>query len=139
MAMKNLDNLGSIQGLASVVIAENLLVYMKTDKQLALANAAVGTAKAARGFAAAKTYAVGERATAFRQGKVISLVDDADAALTVGTTYYLSDTTAGRITKVKPSDVGDLVQEVGFAMSTTELQISIGPSNVVASSGTWLQ
>ena len=45
--------------------------------------------------------------------------------LTFGTRYYLSAATAGLATGTAPSTVGQYVQELGIALSTTELSINI--------------
>lgn len=45
--------------------------------------------------------------------------------LTAGTTYYLSPTTAGRLTATCPTTVGQYVVIVGKAISATELQIKV--------------
>lgn len=47
------------------------------------------------------------------------------AGLTPGQTYYLSSTSPGGITAVKPSASGTIVQEVGLALSATELAIRL--------------
>lgn len=45
--------------------------------------------------------------------------------LTPGTVYWLSPTTAGRLTTTPPSAIGDFVLQVGRAFSETDLEISI--------------
>lgn len=47
--------------------------------------------------------------------------------LTTGSVYYLSATTAGRLTTTAPSAAGEFVVRVGLALSSTELDISIQP------------
>lgn len=47
--------------------------------------------------------------------------------LTFGTRYYLSAATAGLLTATAPSTTGQYVVEVGIAISTTDLKISIRP------------
>lgn len=47
------------------------------------------------------------------------------AGLTAGAVYYLSAATAGAITTTAPSTLGQYIQEVGTALSTTELLINI--------------
>jgi hypothetical protein len=49
------------------------------------------------------------------------------SGLTVGATYYLSDTTPGAITTTAPTTVGSIVQEVGFARNSTTLVVFIDP------------
>ena len=46
--------------------------------------------------------------------------------LSVGSSYFLSPTTAGRLTTTAPSTGGEYVLPIGTAISTTELEISIG-------------
>lgn len=45
--------------------------------------------------------------------------------LTVGTKYYLSAATAGQLTATAPSTVSQYIVEMGIAISTTELRLSI--------------
>lgn len=45
--------------------------------------------------------------------------------LTAGTVYYLDPATAGKLTSTAPTTVGQLVVEVGVAISTTILDIKI--------------
>ena len=45
--------------------------------------------------------------------------------LTFKTRYYLSAATAGLLTATPPSSVGQYVKEIGIAMSTTELLITL--------------
>jgi hypothetical protein len=46
--------------------------------------------------------------------------------LTVGTYYYLSASSPGKATATPPSTAGQLLQPLGFAVSTSFLQIAIG-------------
>lgn len=48
--------------------------------------------------------------------------------LTVGSVYYLSPATAGRLTITPPSAAGEYVARIGRAISSTALEISIQPS-----------
>ena len=45
--------------------------------------------------------------------------------LTAGSIYYLDPDTAGNLTIVAPTTIGDFVARIGKAISTTELEISI--------------
>lgn len=47
--------------------------------------------------------------------------------------YYLSSSTAGRLTATPPSTTGDTIQQVIVAMSTTTAKISIGIPEVIGS------
>jgi len=51
-------------------------------------------------------------------------------SLTVGTRYFLG--TAGAVTATAPSSSGDLVQSLGIAVTTTELQVIIGNVTTIA-------
>ena len=139
MSWKNKDKLGTWEGNAAEAIAENLLGSIDASGTVVLANAVVGTAIRADGFAAMRAYAIGEKVALVRTGKMAGVVDDAAAVLVKGSTYFVSETVAGGITATKPSTVGDLVQKVGVACSTTELNISIGTEHVLASNVIGLQ
>jgi len=45
--------------------------------------------------------------------------------LSAGNLYFLDPTTAGMLTQTAPTSSGEFVAEVGLALSTTELEISI--------------
>lgn len=47
--------------------------------------------------------------------------------LVFGTLYYLDPTTVGKITGTAPTAVGQLVVQVGRALSTTEMEILVQP------------
>ena len=47
--------------------------------------------------------------------------------LTTGSVYFLSPTMAGQITTTAPTTSGQYVVQVGIALSTTELDVQIGP------------
>ncbi|RLC47655.1 MAG: hypothetical protein DRH70_02890 [Candidatus Coatesbacteria bacterium] len=138
MAWRNKDARGSWEAIASVDVAENDLMHINTDGKVVLADATSGTAREAHGFAALRGYQANERATLVRSGKIAGITDEAGDSLTTGSIYYLSKT-AGKITATKPSGDGDVVQVVGVAAGSNELNISIGPAFIVASSGNFLQ
>jgi hypothetical protein len=46
--------------------------------------------------------------------------------LTAGAIYYLSSTTAGELTETAPTTTSEFVARVGKAISTTEMEITIG-------------
>jgi len=52
--------------------------------------------------------------------------------LTLGETYWLSDTTAGGLTTTPPADATEIVQELGVAVSATELAVEIGKPILLA-------
>ncbi|MCD6327960.1 hypothetical protein J7M28_10475 [bacterium] len=138
MAWKNKDARGSWEAIAGVDIDENELMHISSDGKAVLADASSGVAREGHGFAAMRGYETNERGTLVRTGKVSGVTDDSDSALTAGAIYYLSET-AGGITDTKPTSDGAVVQVVGVAASASELNISIGPAFVVASSGTFLR
>jgi hypothetical protein len=47
--------------------------------------------------------------------------------LAANTVYFLSPSTPGQITATAPSTVGQLVVRIGKALSTTQLELAIGP------------
>jgi hypothetical protein len=51
-------------------------------------------------------------------------VTGGSGGLTAGAQYYLSDTTAGRLTTTPPSTTGRYVVNVGRALSTTVMLIN---------------
>lgn len=72
--------------------------------------------------------AVGVAETVVTEG-VFSLADwsavTGSAALASGSSYYLDPATVGRLTATAPSSVGQIVQQVGRAVSTTQLDLEI--------------
>lgn len=78
------------------------------------ANATDAT-KPANGFVAASVLS-GSSVAVYFSGQI----NGGRSGLTPGTTYWL-DTTAGSITAAPPSSAGNLVQEVGVAVSATSL------------------
>lgn len=48
--------------------------------------------------------------------------------LTAGSNYYLDETTPGSLTTTKPSAVGEVVEPIGLAVSTTQMKLTIGPA-----------
>lgn len=109
-----IPNLDSTIVNASEALTAGSLVYIDGSGEAALASAATGGNKA-RGYVltAAAAAAV---VTVYFEGKITGL-----AGLTVGGTYFLSDTTAGGITTTAPADTGELLQSVGQAISATVL------------------
>ena len=58
-------------------------------------------------------------------------LNQAVSGLTVAATYYLSSATPGGITTTAPVAAGTISQEVGFALSATELMVTLGQRVVV--------
>jgi len=92
-------------------------VYFNASGQVLKADA-TAIAKQARGYV---TSAVSNGASA------TVYFDDSNTALTgltAGSTYYLS-ATAGQATVTAPTTSGYIVQELGFASSTTNMRVNI--------------
>ncbi|MEN3338305.1 MAG: hypothetical protein V7647_1981, partial [Acidobacteriota bacterium] len=104
----------TIQASEAIAAASFVNIYSSSGAKVRKANATDDT-KPVNGFAPA---AIANGASGSVQGagcKVTGL-----AGLTPGATYYL-DTAAGGITVTPPSGSGNLVQEVGVAVSATEI------------------
>jgi len=101
---------------STAVVAGDALYYDGTDWELADAD---DNTKFAEAFAC--NSAASGAAIAMCTSAVI--VDD-DAPYTQGSTYYLS-TTAGDITATRPTGANNLVQVLGFAVSTSEVHARI--------------
>jgi hypothetical protein len=102
---------------------------------------APGGVKLARANAAATTNAIGlvgvttiapAAAGAIDVGGVIEattaqwdVITGAVGGLTAGSRYYLSAATAGKLTTVAPSVVGQFVVDMGIALSATKFKIDI--------------
>lgn len=71
---------------------------------------------------AAQTYKNGERGVACFGG----LITDTDAPFTQGDSMYLS-ATAGAITATRPTGAENLMQVLGFCISTSEVKVLIAP------------
>lgn len=98
-------------------LAANALVYFKTDGTVANATAAV-SGKYATGWVSGAVTA-GDPATVQMEGSITGLT-----GLTIGAPYFLSSTTAGGITTTAPTASGTLWQQVGVALSATELNFT---------------
>lgn len=81
------------------------------------------TGKEANGFVLAAVTS-GNNATVYFEGTNNQLT-----GLTGGSMYYLSATTPGGVTATAPSTAGQIVQKVGRALSTTE--INFEPSDAI--------
>ena len=53
--------------------------------------------------------------------------EDGASTLSPGSFYYVSSSNAGKITATAPSGAGNFVVQVGFAQSTTKLNLQIQP------------
>ena len=98
------------------VVAGDMLYFDGTDWELADAddNTKFAEAIATNSF---KTTETGTLCTS-------CVIVDIDAPYTQGTSFYLS-TTAGEITTTRPTGAENLMQVVGFAISTSEVRATI--------------
>lgn len=94
--------------------AASPFVYVRPDGQVANASAASG-GNPTIGFVLANVATAGT-ALVYFEGRVTGL-----SGLTVGTRYYLSDTTPGGLTATPVSGTGKLHQYLGRAVSATTL------------------
>lgn len=112
-------------GNAFEALAAGAFVYIKADGTVANASAASGGV-AAVGFVLAAS-AAGASATVYFEGR-----NTAKTGLTVGSTYFLSDTVAGGVMTTPPSGTGKLYQVVGLAISTTSLNTEMSQAVIRA-------
>lgn len=85
-----------------------------------------GTLKARKAGGSGKYPAHGFVKAAFSAGATAAvypllMANDAMASLTVGTTYFISTSTAGAVQATAPNSSGVLRQELGIAISATEI------------------
>lgn len=107
----------SVIGVAGENLSAGNLVYFDVAGQVLRADAtAIG--KQAHGYVLSAVTS-GSNATVFFDDSNSSLT-----GLTAGSTYYL-DTIAGAVTTTPTTTSGQIVQEVGFATSTTNLRVNI--------------
>lgn len=101
-------------GNAFEALAAGAFVYIKADGTVANASAASGGVGAC-GFVLAGVSS-GASATVYFEGR-----NTAKTGLTVGTTYFLSDTIAGGTMTTPPSGTGKLYQVVGSAITPSSI------------------
>jgi hypothetical protein len=108
-------------------------VYISSANSFALSQAnASGSAKVL-GLVRETSIAAGASGAVQTDGILVASTAQWDAitgqtgGLTAGTKYYLDPATAGRLTAAAPTAAGQYVLPVGTAISTTELEITIGP------------
>ena len=106
----------------STNIPANAMIYIDSSSLIQLADNS--TPKKATGFAPLAILATVVGQVVMGNGPNAGL-----SALSVGDDYYLS--TAGTITSTLPSTTGYIVQKVGVAISTTELQVILQPPVVL--------
>jgi len=100
---------------AGETLAAGDLIYFDSTPEAFKADAN-SEAKEAIGFVLAGITAAATGTAYFGSGIISGL-----SGLTIGARYYLSATTPGAISATKPSGSGDIVQQVGRALSATEL------------------
>lgn len=108
---------------ANVTLTAGQLVFLRlTGGELVLekADAASGTARRAHGWVP-NAIASGDKGIVF----LGSGWNGGFGGLTIAATYYLSASTPGGITTTAPSASGTLKQEVGTALSATDLYLFI--------------
>ena len=121
IAVTNGDTASMSIGMAAYVSGADTVKRAKAD--------ASGTARVA-GLMVATTGAAGSGHIK-TEGTLTATTGEWDAiagttgGLTAGTLYYLSSGTAGYLTSTAPTSVGQFVTEIGEAMSTTKMRISI--------------
>lgn len=103
---------------STVTAGENLaagdLVYLNSSGEAFKADAN-SEAKEAIGFVLSSIAAAATGTMYFGSGIITGLT-----GLTSGARYFLSATTAGSISTSKPTGANDIIQQVGFARSSTE-------------------
>ena len=106
---------------AGETLAAGDLIYLDSTPEAFKADAN-SDAKAAVGFVLAGITAASSGTAYFGSGIISGL-----SGLTPGAKYYLS-TTAGTIDTAKPNGTGDIIQQVGVALSATELYFEPQPA-----------
>jgi len=100
-------------GTSGEALVEGDPIYLKSDGKYWKANAITGTAQKATALCV-ESVAVDTTFTALLDG--IYRDDSRYAFATVGATIYLDDSAAGKISQTAPSDSGDLIQNLGYAI-----------------------
>lgn len=112
-------------GTAFEALAAGAFVYIRTDGQVANASAASG-GNAAVGFVLAAS-AASASALVYFEGR-----NTARSGLTVGSTYFLSDTVAGSVVSTVVTGTGKLYQPLGTAITATSMNTEISAAVVRA-------
>lgn len=111
-------------------IAKGSPVYISSSQNVSLANANSNTTYNLIGLA---QYNISTSTTGFIQSAGVltatttewDSVTGGSGGLTAGSIYYLSDSTAGRLTSTAPTTLNHWVCEVGTALNSTELLINL--------------
>lgn len=112
-------------------ITVGMCVYADSDGGVDLAQADAAATMRAVGFVRAASIGAAASGEIMTDGILTATTGEWDTlagttgGLTHGEPYFLSKDTAGYITETAPTGVGEYVVEVGQALSTTELEISI--------------
>ena len=107
-----------VSAVANEDINAGELVYLFDDGGTVKCAKAIATdpSKAAVGFVK-ESAASGSTVNVYFEGVIGGL-----SGLTVGSVYFLSDTTAGAVQDTPPTVAGHYIQRVGTAVSSTEIQ-----------------
>lgn len=106
--------------------AGNLVNLYDNGGTLTARKADASNAYRANGFVLAATTSPAA-ARVYFEGSITGL-----SGLTPGATYILDDTAGGIVTTSAGFGTGDIVQQVGFALSATELLFEAGPVTILA-------
>ena len=112
----------------AIVIGAPVYVFDNDGVKKAQANAS-GTAKVL-GLVTNSSVSAGASATIQTNGVLTATTTQWDAitgqsgGLTAGSYYFLDPSTSGKLTTTAPTSAGQLVVNVGLALSTTEMQIN---------------
>ena len=109
---------------ASEALAAGAMVNVWSNAGVANARNANATdaTKFAQGFVVAAVAALAN-ATVYFPGQIVTGV----AGLTIGAAVFLSAATSGAVTSTAPVAAGNLVQQVGFAVSATSFVFNPAP------------
>ena len=118
-------------GEASVAVVIGAPVYSSAAGSVKRAQAnALSTARVA-GLGMDTSIAAAAAGNILTGGTLVATTAQWDAVagttggLAFGAVYYLDPTTAGKITSTAPTTVGQVVTEIGVALSTTELDVNV--------------
>jgi len=116
---------------SNIVIAQ--VVYTKANGSVDLAKADAQATTEVLGFVSDTAIAPANAGNIMLDGILEATTGQWDnvtggsGGLVAGTIYYLDPDSAGDITSVAPTTVGDFVVRVGRALSSTEMDIMIEP------------
>lgn len=108
-------------------------VYIDADDGAKKARANAAATSNVRALVASTSISNGASGSFQRDGVLVATTGQWDTitggsgGLVFNTVYYLDPSTAGKLTDTAPTTVGQLVVQVGVALSTTELSIEIEP------------